>query len=239
MDNFFHGLLHPKAYAVHSDGNGVVALYKPCDIMSIPNEDHQIKQKNLLRVPYDSKQRCYFFPRNQKFFLLNRLDAPTSGLLIGCFDQEIANIIRECFFRRVVQKTYCALTSYRKIAQVGEFRDFLEERSERNHLRVHRGTGSEALAKYCIEEEIKMGEIPVLRLRLEPITGRTHQLRIQCALRKMPIVGDRTYGDFSLNKKLWAIFPQKRLYLQSRIIEFSYKFNGKEYLFSSEIPREF
>jgi 23S rRNA-/tRNA-specific pseudouridylate synthase len=239
MDNLSRELLHPGAYVAHSDGNGVVAFYKPCTVLSVPNEDYQIKQNNLIRAPYDSKQRCYFFPRNKKFFLLNRLDAPTSGLLIGCFDPEIANIIRECFSNRVVKKTYCALASYRKIAKVGEFRDFLEEQSERNHLRVRRGSGSEALAKYFIEEEMKAGGIPVLRLRLEPTTGRTHQLRIQCALRKIPIIGDKTYGDFSLNKKLWAIFSQKRLYLQSRSIEFPYKFNKKEYLFSSEIPREF
>ena len=39
-------------------------------------------------------------------------------------------------------------------------------------------------------------------LELQPKTGRTHQLRIQCANRGFPIVGDQTYGDFQKNRFL-------------------------------------
>ena len=38
-------------------------------------------------------------------------------------------------------------------------------------------------------------------MRLEPRTGRSHQLRVQCAKRRLPIVGDQTYGDFGLNRE--------------------------------------
>lgn len=44
----------------------------------------------------------------------------------------------------------------------------------------------------------KGGAMALLELR--PGTGRTHQLRIQCANRGLPIVGDRTYGDFTKNR---------------------------------------
>jgi 23S rRNA-/tRNA-specific pseudouridylate synthase len=239
MDDLLRKFLHPKVYIIHSDINHVVALHKPCDVLSIPNEEGKVSKNTLLQLPYDFERRCYIFPDGQKFFLLNRLDAPTSGLLIGCFDEGIAHAIRECFAKQEVRKTYYALTAYQKMPSNGVFRDVLEERRSGTHLRVTRGRGEEALTRYFLEEALSFGKIPLLKLRLQPITGRTHQLRVQCALRKLPIIGDKTYGDFVLNRKLWAILPEKRLHLQSCAIEFEYKFQGKKYLFSAQIPCAF
>jgi 23S rRNA-/tRNA-specific pseudouridylate synthase len=239
MDDLFRELLHPKVRVIYSDINNVTALYKPCDVLSMPNKDHRISPKSLLRLPYNSKRRCYIFSSGREFFLLNRLDVPTSGLLIGCFDEEIAHAIRRCFFNQVVQKIYYALTAHQKIPPGGVFQDCLTERRNDRHLRVMRGRGEEAVAKYFVEKELDIGGIPLLKLRLQPITGRTHQLRVQCALRKLPIIGDKTYGDFALNKKLWPLLPQRRLYLQSCAVILRYDFHGKEYFFSTEIACEF
>ena len=60
---------------------------------------------------------------------------------------------------------------------------------------------------------------PMALLELQPKTGRTHQLRIQCANRGLPIVGDRTYGDFSKNRLL----QDMDLLLHSESIELSFK----------------
>jgi 23S rRNA-/tRNA-specific pseudouridylate synthase len=239
MDDLFRKSLHPKVPIVHSDINRVTALHKPCGVLSMPNESGEISKKALLHLPYDFARRCYIFPDGQKFFLLNRLDAPTSGLLVGCFNEEIAHAIRECFFNQRVQKTYYALTAHGKIPSAGEFCDMLEERRSDTHLRVKRGRGERAVTKYFIEKEFSIGEVPLLKLRLQPVTGRTHQLRVQCALRKLPIIGDKIYGDFALNRKLWAILPERRLYLQSCSIEFCYEIRGEKYLFASQIPCPF
>ena len=56
---------------------------------------------------------------------------------------------------------------------------------------------------------------PMALLELQPKTGRTHQLRIQCANRGLPIVGDRTYGDFQRNKALKG----EALFLHSESVE--------------------
>jgi 23S rRNA-/tRNA-specific pseudouridylate synthase len=239
MDGSFFGALDPKAYVICADGNGVIALYKPCDVQSVPNIDGQVDRKSIVRTPYDSKRRCYILPDGRKFFLLNRLDVPTSGLLVGCFDETIAEAIRRCFFNREIQKIYCALTRYQKMRELGEFYDILTKRREHGHLRVTPGQRNEAVTRYYVERKLEVGGVSLLRLRLEPVTGRTHQLRVQCALRKIPIIGDKIYGDFTLNRKLWAILPEKRLYLQSCAIKFFYKFRAKTFLFSAKIPCEF
>jgi 23S rRNA-/tRNA-specific pseudouridylate synthase len=56
---------------------------------------------------------------------------------------------------------------------------------------------------------------PLALIKLNPKTGRTHQLRVQCANRGMPIIGDRTYGDFSLNRKISAKNNIDRMFLHA------------------------
>jgi 23S rRNA-/tRNA-specific pseudouridylate synthase len=52
-------------------------------------------------------------------------------------------------------------------------------------------------------------------LKLEPITGRTHQLRVQCAFHGVPIVGDGTYGEFVFNREFARRTGHKRMFLHA------------------------
>jgi 23S rRNA-/tRNA-specific pseudouridylate synthase len=78
-------------------------------------------------------------------------------------------------------------------------------------------------------------------LRLEPRTGRSHQLRVQCARRGLPIVGDQTYGDFARNREFARQAGTKRLFLHSMETSFEYEFGGRRHAFSakSPLPEEF
>ena len=78
-------------------------------------------------------------------------------------------------------------------------------------------------------------------IRLEPRTGRSHQLRVQCAKRHLPIVGDQTYGDFALNREFAKATKSKRLFLHSSETSFNYEFHGTSHAFTARapVPREF
>lgn len=229
-------------YSVQEDENGIVALYKPCDILSMPNKEG-ICQNALFRLPYHFEKKCYEMPNGRRFFLLNRLDAPTSGLLLGCFDPKLAVVVRECFRQKKVIKRYRALVKAKNIPKKGIFRDPLNETNAGNRLRVRIKKNSPetqlAETKYEVTEQKIVENQRLTILDLQPITGRTHQLRVQCAQRDFPIVGDKTYGDFVLNRLLWKSLPKKRLYLQSYAIAFSYNFQGKDFDFYAQIPFEF
>ena len=73
-------------------------------------------------------------------------------------------------------------------------------------------------------------------VRLEPRTGRTHQLRVQCAKRALPIVGDQTYGNFGRNRAFAKLADTKRLFLHSMETAFEYEFHGRKYLFAAKAP---
>ena len=78
-------------------------------------------------------------------------------------------------------------------------------------------------------------------IQLEPRTGRSHQLRVQCAKRHLPIAGDQTYGDFGQNRAFTKLTGEKRLFLHSRATRFNYTLGGKEHSFAADapLPREF
>ena len=87
----------------------------------------------------------------------------------------------------------------------------------------------------------RAGEQPLSLLRLEPRTGRSHQLRVQCAKRGTPIVGDQTYGDFARNRAFAKANGTKRLFLHSQETAFDYEYRGKRQTFvaSAPLPEEF
>jgi 23S rRNA-/tRNA-specific pseudouridylate synthase len=78
---------------------------------------------------------------------------------------------------------------------------------------------------------------PLALLQLEPATGRSHQLRVQCARRHLPIVGDATYGDFRANRDYARHSGQKRLFLHSH--ETSLPLGPRTFTARAELPAGF
>ena len=77
---------------------------------------------------------------------------------------------------------------------------------------------------------------PLSLIQLEPKTGRSHQLRVQCAQRHLPIVGDATYGDFRLNRAFAKTTGEKRLFLHSARTCFEFEWQGRRHRFNAEAP---
>jgi 23S rRNA-/tRNA-specific pseudouridylate synthase len=139
----------------------------------------------------------------------------------------------------MVRKTYEALV----FGDAGRGR-----RTWRDKLRTEKGEGragartsvgsgdmSEAQASVLKRGEARNGQ-PLTLLSLEPATGRTHQLRVQCASRYLPIVGDATYGNFAWNKKAAKELGIKRLCLHAAAISLSLEHEGRKISFTANCP---
>ena len=72
-----------------------------------------------------------------------------------------------------------------------------------------------------------IGGFPVSLLKLNPVTGRTHQLRLQCSKHGHPIVGDRNYGHFGFNKEIILKTAEKGMMLHSSETSLTYAHKGK------------
>ena len=226
-----------------TDSNGLIAVEKPAGILSHPNrKSHQ--GKGLLNLPYDSEQQAYIQTGGengdlQPIYLLNRLDSATSGILLLSAYPKTREAALEAFEKRKVTKIYKALVFgvAKPKGRGAIWKDRLQVIQSGKSVRANTGSGKSAETELVSAQPIPGSPITSL-LELKPITGRTHQLRVQCAKRRLPIVGDRTYGDFQKNKLIARTKRIKRLCLHSSETSLEYVLDGKSFRFRavSETP---
>ncbi|HVW20326.1 MAG TPA: RNA pseudouridine synthase [Opitutaceae bacterium] len=234
-DSFWAGLpLGSGVALLQRDGNGLAALNKPAGVRSHPNEPG-IDAHSLLRADYDLEEECYRWAGG-RLWLLNRLDAATSGVLLAAADGELAAAVRARFKERGVRKLYRALVFGRPGLRPELWRDRLAVEKRGGQIRT--GAGGGVPAESAVRVVRTGGQpIPLALLELEPRTGRSHQLRVQCARRHLPIAGDQTYGDFRLNREFARRAGTKRLFLHSLETSFRYEFRGSGFSFSAQAPQ--
>lgn len=223
---------------------GIWAFEKACGILSHPNKETKKgnRARTLLNADYNHQDECYNWidkeGYSQSLYLVHRLDSPTSGIMIGATSKDIALQIKELFAKKEVKKTYFALIRPRGSIKQGLWKDNLSEKREGGKVRVLKGNGPVAITNTSIERQ-RSGLNGIAMLRLEPKTGRTHQLRVQCALRSMPIIGDKNYGDFNFNRKIARASKVDRLCLHAGEIEFTITIDNQQihFLADSPLPR--
>lgn len=220
--------------------HGLLAFCKPAGMLSHPNGAKDIP-RSLLRAPYDLEQECYKLEDGKgTVWLLNRLDSATSGVLLGCTDEALAAVIREQFVREQVKKKYYALTfgTMKPVKQV--WKDQLDVVKKGGRLRTSARGDLPAQTDAMLSRSYP-GRIPVSLLELYPKTGRTHQLRVQCAARRLPVIGDETYGNFSWNREFVRRTGERRMFLHSAEVTVSFRIDGRNVSFQarSPLPSEF
>jgi 23S rRNA-/tRNA-specific pseudouridylate synthase len=230
------------AQVLASSRHGLVALEKPVGMMSHPNRQGG-DDRCLLAADYDYNKEVYVWKVGDvvhRAWLLNRLDSPTSGVLILALDEKIVPTIRQLFAEHRVQKTYYALVKHTSSLHAGCWKDILKQDAYRI-ARVSKPESKSFAQTYYKVISQSDGGIPMSLIKLMPVTGRTHQLRIQCNYHRHPIVGDRTHGDFAFNRKVLSVTGEKRMMLHSAEIVLSYMFQGKRYDFhaKSQLPEAF
>jgi 23S rRNA pseudouridine955/2504/2580 synthase len=225
--------LHKRATLVAQDVNGLMAVNKPSGVISHPNMAGG-RCSSLLRAPYDPRGRAYAVSGGE-VFLLNRLDEPTEGLVLLTQSPSVAVAVRECFRQCAVRKTYYAFVKCGPPPSKS-WRDSATERNDGKSVRLYPGTGTRMHTETRVIEKIQWGNLSCFLLELHPLTGRTHQLRFQCARHGVPIAGDRIYGDFGLNKKFHEATGSNKLQLLAAEIELDYELKGKVFHFSARAP---
>lgn len=140
----------------------------------------------------------------------HRLDRAVSGVLLVALTPRAARTLSRQFERREVTKTYRAIVAREGAAAACppdpcgavrldrvEWRDLVEKVPDEPRARLAadpdaRGVREAVTLARCV------GPVPGaddrVLLELQPLTGRMHQLRLQAAVRGMPIVGDALYG---------------------------------------------
>jgi len=235
-------LNHGVRVLAHNE-DGLLALEKPAGAMLHPNKAAD-KERSLLVADYDFEQECYQWTNDggepRRAWLINRLDSPTSGVLLLGLNPEISAAIKREFASHKVGKVYYALVRGKPNVPAGAWADALKKDVRRGGRLVKKGRIVPAKTRYQIVKS-PTGGFPITLVKLMPLTGRTHQLRVQCKKHGLPSVGDRTYGSFSFNREVAMHVATKRMMLHSGETRVHYVYNGKvrDFTAKSELPEEF
>ncbi|NSX83297.1 RluA family pseudouridine synthase [Wolbachia endosymbiont of Atemnus politus] len=129
----------------------------------------------------------------ETFKIVHRLDRDTSGVIIFARNANVARYLMEEFKGRRVKKTYLALTSGIPSKDRGVVDYPLAKKyvSGQEKVVIDKNSPQNATTRFSIIAKL---EHNVAYVKLQPITGRTHQLRAHLAHINCPILGDGKYG---------------------------------------------
>ena len=194
------------------EDDDIIAVSKPSGMPSVPGLDGR---KSLLEILQEG---------HQSLEAVHRLDMDTSGIIILAKNPQAAFYLRRQFEMHTIRKTYIARLSPSVegvCLTTGDYGSvtlpLAADYDERPRQKVDRTQGKPAHTDYCVESVDEDGSI---NIRLHPLTGRTHQLRVHCAHLSgigHPIVGDMLYGGVA----------SSRLHLHASGITFRHPVSGE------------
>ena len=180
-----------EAEIIFDDGH-LLAAVKPQGLPSLPDQDGVGADTMEVRL-----QRTHPSAR-----LCHRLDAATGGVMLASLDEETFDQAFEAFKSHEMKKAYRALLCKKPPRDEMILRAHLAKDPKRSIVRV---SDKPASGSREIVTRVKLlgsaGE-GLWDVELEPVTGRTHQLRAHMAHIGCPILGDDKYGDREKNKQL-------------------------------------
>lgn len=133
--------------------------------------------------------------------LCHRLDAQTGGIVLAAADDAVWQQAFEAFKGHGVRKQYHALALGRFERDAGTLNAWLVKDARRAEVRVvhHDAPGAKPITtRWQVSGEAAPG---LYHMALEPVTGRTHQLRAHMADFGHPLLGDDRYGDRAANRR--------------------------------------
>ena len=161
----------------------LLVVNKPAGLLSVPGRGEDKADCLLSRVQRE-------FP---DALAVHRLDMATSGLLLLARGEEMHRQLSRLFRERLVDKRYIAVVSGKLSAEAGEIDlPLICDWPNRPRQKVDFEIGKRSLTRF----RLLNFDAPQNRSRveLEPVTGRSHQLRVHLAELGHPILGDDLYG---------------------------------------------
>jgi len=199
----------------------------PCEIL-YEDKDLLICNKSAGLICENSVFEELF--RKAPLFLVHRLDKETSGVLILSKSLAVKEKMIPLFEKKEIKKTYLALVAGKVKKETGMIETFLEKKLSLPGKTIY-GSGKTGKPALTFWKLLKQGKDASL-LVCEPITGRTHQLRIHLSEMGHPIIGDHTYTKQSKNST-------KRHMLHAYSIVFCHPIQNKKLKITAKLPQDF
>ena len=165
--------------------------------------------------------------------LVHRLDKATSGCLLVAKDHRVLRGMHANLRSNSIKKQYIAILkgkihSQRQDVSLPLLKD--ELRSGERMVQVHEG-GKQAVTSFYMLRHYTDASL----VRVELMTGRTHQIRVHAAHIGHPVAGDVKYGDRSFNRRIKRA-GLRRMFLHAESLTFALPYADGEITIKAPLP---
>lgn len=205
----------PYYSVIHRDAD-ILVLDKPSGLLSVPGRNPALSDSLAARVQKEFPQAL----------MIHRLDKDTSGVVLMSLNRKAHAKIAAQFEARTTEKSYIAVV-WGKVSDEDGLIDLplaIDPDHKPRH-RVDHENGKPAQTRWQVLEHREN----TTRLRLFPLTGRTHQLRVHMKAIGHVILGDEFYADGA------ALDAADRLLLHAEELAFRHP-DGSDVKFTIPCP---
>ncbi|MCU0704675.1 MAG: RNA pseudouridine synthase [Fimbriiglobus sp.] len=165
----------------------------------------------------------------------HRLDRAVSGVVCFARNTKAAQRVHAQFAEHTTKKVYWAVVEGEGLPDAGVWDDWLVKKADVAETVV--GREGEPGAKLAMLGYRVMRRMEgMVLLELSPLTGRMHQLRVQCASRGHPVLGDEKYGSKTAFGPPGELPRERVIALHARQLTLTHPFTKQEMTWIAEVP---
>ena len=175
------------------EDNHIIVVEKKPNILCQGDITNDLDLLTMLKSYIKEK---YHKPGNVYLGLVHRLDRPVGGIMVYARTSKAANRLSKIIQNHEMIKEYL-LVCHGVLNGNGIFEDYIEKKEDKSVINKN---GKYAKLEYRVIDN--KDNLSLVKVNL--ITGRHHQIRLQFASRNYPLYGDQLYGN--LDKKQIALY---------------------------------
>ena len=215
----------------------VLAFDKPSGLIVDKAESNENKQYTLQEYLEENRSKLGIDDDLDRCGIVHRLDKETSGIILVAKSEATHQNLQKQFSDRRVKKEYVAVVEG-KVKDENFTIDAPVGRNPKNRMRfcVIAG-GKPSVTKFMRVKEVFLESYTYSLLKVFPLTGRTHQIRVHLASYGHPVAGDFLYSGKKSFAKSFLIFG--RMMLHSLVVEFFHPVTNEVIRLESLLPSQF
>ena len=208
------------------EDNHLLVVTKPANMPVCLDSSNDIDLLSKLKEYIKNK---YQKPGNVYLGLVHRLDRPVEGIIVFAKTSKAASRLSNQITNNKFKKTYYAIVE-NNLEPTGSFIDYLKKDEKTNTSYITKdNSGKKSILEYQLIE--KKDNLNLVKINL--LTGRHHQIRVQFSSHNNPLYGDHKYNKNFINDN------KENIALIAKKLEFYHPTTNELLSFEIELPKRY